>query len=250
MKKYLLLFLLLLLPVICASGEETCAHEWVAFNACTHGYLAEEVQFEPADKDGHQCILNVPESICLSCGSREYSGSAVSVKNRHAYLVKDWHEQNNGAEITITWVCSICAYERTETLTQEMILNGSGETCLHGGKCDVRHVGYMHEDGYLYDSGATVLPDLTKPDDAKRLFCEAVLARNGEMGIELSLVSRTYCSQCGRPSVKPMSWALQSFEEQWSGMGIYTEDAYLRVDMPQNLPYQLIDTLRQEAGAT
>lgn len=248
MKEFWILLIILLLPISLASGEEPCEHEWSCFEP-VYGYLAEEVQWTVMDDDCHECVLTVPESICTRCGTRQYSGSIHAIANRHAYFVSDWYDQHDGTKVTITWVCSLCKFERKETVLLETIIDGSGETCLLGGKCDVRRVGYMHEDGYLYDSGATVLPDFTLPNDAKRLFYEAVLAHNGEMGIELSLVSRTYCSQCGRPSVKPLSGALQSFEEQWSGMGVYTEDAYLQVDMPQNLPYQLIDQLRQEAAA-
>lgn len=248
MKKSWLMLLVLLLPLILASGEENCEHEWTAFNPYEHGYLAEEVQMAAMDDETHQCVLTVPERICMHCGAREYRGSVNSIANRHAYFVSDWCYQNEGAAIEITWACSLCKYERTATIELETVINGSGETCLHGGECDVRHVGYMHEDGYIYDSGVTVLPDLTKPDDAKRLFYEALLARNGEMGIELSLVCREYCSLCGRPSAIPIAGTLQSFSDQWNGLSVYTEDAYIQQDMPQNLPYQLIDQLRQEAA--
>lgn len=247
MKKCWILLLLLLLPLIVASGEN-CEHEWTAFNPYKHGYLAEEVKIIATDEESHQCIMTVPESMCARCDAREYKGSVIDIANRHAYFVSDWCYQDEGAAIEITWTCSLCEYERIETIPLQTIINGSGETCLHGGVCDAKNVGYMHEDGYIYDSGAAVLPDLTKPDDTKRLFYDALLAQNGETGIELSLVCREYCSLCGRPSVTLLSRSLQSFSDQWNGLSVYTEEAYLQRDMPQNLPYQLIDQLRREAA--
>lgn len=249
--KYVLriLPLIIFLSLIGGAGAEECEHVWTDFNPYVHGYAATDFQLEVEDEEFHQCIIRSPEKICVDCGARQYGESLSAVRNRHAFVVAEWRYQEEETVVMITWQCDLCGYLKTETALLDVILSGNADTCLLGGKCNAANRGNMYTDGHIYDSGVTLLRDGTKPNDDNRVVFPALLVDERGSDVMFTLVSRSYCSWCGRPSVNQLGDWSEHFEEDWSGLSIYTERKFLEMGMPSEMPYQLIDQLRAEAGA-
>lgn len=236
------MLLLLVSFAYCDAGKSEaadCTHVWEPYAQEIHGQIADEIVLSEVDPLFHVYMVRSPGSVCAVCGECEYS-PGTGVHAYHSYEVKQWRCAETGDEVTISWSCRVCSYERTEHTTLQAIVQGTEANCLLGGKCDGARTGYM-TDRQIITSG-----DRSNIVGEKEWFIALVYDPQAHTFL---YASRDYCPLCGKPKIFAPAFATTVFNENWSGLPIMTEEYFLTVDMPDNLPYQLIDQLRKEAGA-
>ena len=229
-----------------AAAEAVSAHEH-QWNVCSNveqeefPYLIELVEVTNVS---HAYMRYFPVKRCLTCDEIQYGGSASYAM--HSYVVQEYHFQQEKEMIVVTWKCKVCKYQHTEQCEVQLIKEGKMPICLLGGSCEA------NARGYLYDNGI-ILPEMmgnvpVEYSGSEKLLLHALIYN--EQNQSFLQGYRQYCPLCGRPRIESLSQPTTKFKEKWNGLPIMTEQYFLTVDMPQNLPYQLIDTLRQESGAT
>lgn len=238
--RLIVLFVLAVSVLLTGAAEENdaeaCPHSWVPYDQSEHGISQYKVILDRTDPDVHCFVGFYPSSVCEMCGACTYTNGGGS-EAHHAYRVTGCVYDDAGENVTITWLCELCSYERTECVTVQSILSGEHDTCLLGGACDERLISRYMLDGIVLNG--------TMPAEwlnAEREWFRAVIYDRETGGFMYE--SRKYCVVCGRPSVYD-DWAEYGpFRENWNGLPIMTLDYFLNVGVPQNMPYRLIDEIR------
>ncbi len=248
--KRIRLLLCLLVGMILSSqlcfAESSCEHIWIPYDQQAHGVLAEEVELFEVNTLSHSYMQRLPKEVCALCGERTYSGGSAP-ETPHAYTVTDWERTHEGKAVCITLTCGVCRYVYTYEVALQTLLEENGDNCLHGGTCDTRKSGYLYENGMiLFDTKGYFWPVGFEPGEK---VLEAMLIYDTAEHTFL-YTSRKYCPVCGKPRVSAVSKPQSEFDSDWNGMPIMTMDFFLTDGVPENLPYQLIDQLREEAAAT
>ena len=235
--------------LVCVSAEgpveDNCAHQWEPFNLTEHGYDPEMVHLVNVDAQRHKYMMPRPSSVCKLCGERLYQGEGTLSNDLHSYIVDEWHELIPGQSVFVTYKCAVCEYMHQVELSYQSICDGSAPSCLFGGACDQKAVGYMTTDGLVLPQGEWILP-AELADVEKRWDIAIVYDMQDKT---FCFTDREYCAVCGRPRIPETRQTTQVFYTNWNGLPIMTEEYFLEVDMPDNLPYQLIDNLRQATGS-
>ncbi len=245
---------LLLTFAVClgaAAEEPACEHVWIPYDKATHGVAEGEVTLSRADDFIHAYMFNPPEKVCVLCGERLNEvviGSAGH--DPHAYTVSQWALDEARGTVEITWCCGVCAYTHTAVLELQTILDGTADSCLYGGPCNMTQMRWadLHENGMLlFDARPTTLPWGLDPGEA--VVYEALIYDPEEQTFQVGV--RAHCAVCGRPMNRayPIFRPTTHFNTRDNGMRIMTEEYFLTDGVPKNLPYQLIDQLREEAAA-
>ena len=222
---------------ICASAENSspeCEHKWVLFTS----FLDMELTIEQNDDSSHNYVRSYPKEVCSLCGAYGDVWLASKESQPHAFELSGWSgtEEN----ITMHLKCHLCGYEKDWAMGLEAILTSGAAPCLHGGQCTRGDRGYM-------DTQGKIVPWTWSAEEQVRLV--AVLHNADEQTYQPA--TRHYCSVCGRPGYDDnlRNPPQTEFNESWNSLPIMSEADFLTVDMPDDLPYQLIDQLRKEAGA-
>lgn len=220
------------------SSTDACLHSWVPYDQAVHGTSQYKTILSRTDPDGHCFVGFYPANVCALCGACAYANGGGSYAY-HAYRVTGCVYDDAGENVTITWMCELCSYERTESVPVQSILAGEHDTCLLGGACDERMISrYMH-DGVILDG--------TMPAEwlnVEKEWFRAVIYDMETGGFMCE--TRKYCVVCGRPGVYDDGAEYGPFHEQWSGLPVMTLDYFLNAGVPQSMPYRLIDEIRSE----
>lgn len=222
-------------------GDGECVHQWEFADFSNYQTLLEQ---EPGNDKNHWLGHYGSREICGICG--EFNGYyRVSASGQsHAFVVTNCTESEADV-IEILFRCRMCEYERSENTLIQTILDGNADTCLLGGACSRNIVGYMNDKGMILPDSMVGVPANYDIGERER-FISVIYDPIDQTFL---FASRDYCPVCGRARVFAPSYPTPVFNESWYGLPIMTEEYFLTVDMPDNLPYQLIDQLRQEAGA-
>lgn len=241
--------IMVLLACFCVIGnakaDSDCLHKWTDFDYGKHGYDPEKVTLEFVDDEYHCYKQSVPTSVCEYCGERMYEGRATATSAVHSFQVKDWNLDADTDELSLCVECAVCKYVREEWCNVQHILEGKVQSCILGGKCDDQNSGYLNQQGSIIASGTWIVPPDFDMGEASGFV--AVVYDEEEKIYQFS--AREYCPLCGRPRAVLRGWRTPDFREEWDGLPVMSEEDFLTVGMPQDLPYQLIDQLRKEAGA-
>lgn len=221
---------------VCALAEDAapeCGHQWVLFTS----FLEMDQTIEQGNDSTHNWVRSYPKDVCALCGAYGDVWLASKTSQPHAFELAGW--SGEAESITMHLQCHLCGYEKDWTMGLEAILTSEAAPCLHGGQCTRGDRGYM-------DTQGKIVPWTWSAEEQVRLV--AVIYDADEQTFQP--VTRHYCSVCGRPGYDDTLQNPQTeFSESWHGLPIMTEEDFLTVDMTDNLPYQLIDQLRKEAGA-
>lgn len=222
---------------VLAEGTEmtgiVCDHEWVRY----YGSETIAANIEQCNETFHWKVRHVAEEVCKHCGEYGEILRATKSSQPHAYELADWSgtEEN----ISMRLQCHLCGFQKLIEIEYTAILNAEATPCLNGEPCVIGNRGYLNTQGKIVPWTDSVEEQVHLT--ALIYYAEEKLFRPA---------GRYYCYVCGRPdydeSVRPES----AFKENWNGFPIMTEEYFLTVDMPENLPYQLIDQLREEAQAS
>lgn len=218
-----------------------CSHQWKDVEDAA---LVASSRIEmKAENDVYHVIYRLkPDAVCTICGQIAYCGSGSYVV--HSYVVKEWAREEKGM-IRIVYECCVCYHVHEVRVELQVVYDGTAESCLYGGKCDLRNVGFMNDRGQVLSNLNISIPNVFETGDM--VWLSALIYDNAE-GTFL-FAGREYCPVCGRARISTRETPTTGFRDRYNGLPIMTEDYFLTVDMPDNLPYQLIDQLRQEAGA-
>ncbi len=248
-KKSILLSMTVILATLIVSFAESqngecdagkCVHQWETMDFSHYNTVVEQ---EVGDDERHWLGHYGSHETCSICGElNDYYRVSASGQS-HAFDVISC-KAFEGDEVEILFCCRMCEYERSERTTIQTIVDGTAETCLLGGACPRNIVGFMNDKGIILPDSMVGVP--TNYDIGERVWFNAVIYDADNRTFLFS--SRDYCPVCGRPRIFAPSYATPVFNENWNGLPIMTEEYFLTVDMPENLPYQLIDQLRKEAG--
>ena len=233
---FLLLILLLMLP---GAQSEECTHAWQDYSLTEHTYDETEPFLEPFDDDLHAVTRHFPQQECVLCGATQGFSSGSGWLESHSYEVKSWTYAEGEQAVTITWQCCQCAHEYTQTALIADIASGMYSNCLLGGACNENIIGYMDADGHI-------LPGRSEDETIIPLWTRVV--HNADMGVYL-LAYRVYCPKCGRPLLRAFSSSKDTEPLPWPDVDMVTEQEFLTIDMPANLPYQLIEQLLSQQPA-
>ncbi len=224
-------------------ADASCVHLWVPYSESINSVLPEEIELSEVTELTHMYMQWMPKEVCSLCGKRMYRGSSGS-EVPHSYTVTQWERIQEGRAVRITLNCGVCQYSYTYEVTVQTLLDGTGKNCLQGGLCDTHKEGYLFENGMiLFDTKGYQLPVDFEPGEAIRPM---VLVYDPDEQTFL-LTERSYCPTCGRPRTSRFSPQTE-FNSNWNGLQIMTMEYFLTNGVPENLPYQLLDQIRQEAG--
>lgn len=226
---------------VAIAQEISCEHQWIVEDK--EG-VQQKVELENVNDKYHLLITYSLKSVCSECGEQSFQNRNYTYMP-HSYLVEGWSFENDKCSVNVTWQCCICGHVLSEVISMNDVLAGSLEWCLYGGECENKLSGYLHKDGYILPEGGAYLPGGVEVNEKEYMI--AIIYDPNNMNFHFS--HRTYCATCGRPYRLSTSSPTPMFNENWNGLPIMTEEYFLTVDMPENLPYQLIDQLRKEAGA-
>lgn len=117
----------------------------------------------------------------------------------------------------------------------QSILGGQENDCLTGGACKDYYRGMMFSTGIeAADGGRT---------DSIVFSCIVAIPReNGLMDYNYGL--REYCVRCGRPVLRIWDTSYGAPKQEWEKANVLTEEEFASYNMPDDLPFQLIDNLR------
>lgn len=242
----LLILLLLIVGQCSAETEDACSHQWVPYDVDTHGILPDEIVLTDVDDLYHVYTWYRPSNVCVLCGEREIeSGSGPATP--HSYTVTGWEKDAEGYAVRITMTCGVCAYTYVQEIPLQTIRDGSGSSCLQGSACDTRRVGYLYENGLImsYVDSHNYPVDFEIGEEK-----QYVALLYGQEKNEYFLTSRVYCPVCGRPRNDGLRTMENGFSSNLNGVPVMEETYFLTDGVPENLPYQLFDRLRQEEIAT
>lgn len=220
---------------------EGCQHQWNDVYSARDEY-ATQIVLHTVDDSCHWYMERYASAICVICNELLYEGDAWIPAAQHSFVVRDMNLDVNN-DVRVTFVCAVCDYVREEVTALHQLLSGTNQECLLGGQCDPTKVAYLTEKGIILPEALGVVPHSFDAGD-KMLY--AVLVYNKDTQ-SFQLASRVHCAVCGRPRINGYQSPSTVFSERWNGLQIMTEDYFLELNMPDNLPYQLIDQLRQEA---
>lgn len=247
-KPYAAVYLALITVLLCCLGgsaETVCEHQWAAYDMETDGVMQEEVELGEITDEYHMYMRYYPLAVCELCGARQPTQLGSGSYAPHAYTVTQWQWMEERAAAEISLSCGVCQHTYTYELTVQALLAGDGDNCLHGGACDLRQVGYKYENGMILSAGG----ELGVPfgfEKGERIWDASLIYDPAEK--TFLFTSRSYCPVCGRPRTNNAFSPQTGFNPNWSGLPIMTMDYFMTKGVPENLPYQLIDHLRQEAA--
>ena len=234
----LCVLLLCMCCITCSVAENvTCAHSWTIITDYSTAFQGKETVVRQYDAQSHIIMYDMPTEVCSLCGETRGQGYGAGFTQIHSYKVKKWHFINEGSDVEIVFCCHICAYEFSETIALQEILDGSNELCILGGECAAEYVGSMYPEGIVQTSGFRT--------DAIS-FSGIVVVPCVENQCHYYLAERNYCPVCGRPRMQIFSILDEALMGKWEKWPCYDLPTFLSYDMPDELPYQLIDRLRSQ----
>lgn len=225
-----------------AEDVPVCRHKWGTSDFSDWEWFVEQ---EEDNQKSHWLAHYGAQEICSICGEFNGYNRVSAAGQTHVFDVIRCTPLE-GDSIEILFRCRMCEYERCEKTTVQTIVDGTSGSCLLGGECSQNVVGYMNDDGLILPN--SMVGELANFDIGEREWFISIIYDPANQ--TFLLASRDYCPVCGRPRFFSHSDATQIFNERWNGFPIMTEEYFLTVDMPNNLPYQLIDQLREEAQAS
>ncbi len=226
----------------CTLAEEQalCGHQWTDDTAVLASVSVKK-EIQAADDMRHIISRLYPVMICTECGEVVYGGTGAYAL--HSYTVKAWESYPNGT-VSIDYQCMVCMHTCTMLVERKMLFDSTSDYCLTGGACDIGESGYLNKEGQilseLHISGADA------EGWGEKAWFSALIYEPAEKTFLWG--ERVYCPLCGRPRVSTPELPTTYFDNRYNGLPIMTKEYFLTVDMPDNLPYQLIDQLRKEAG--
>lgn len=231
--------LLVSISMGCSLAERTsCEHSWTVFTEYADVFLTQEVEVQQYDSEMHAIVRSFPIEKCALCGEVRGQEHRASYMQIHSYKVDDWHFVNDGAGVEIQFGCHICGYELVEMAALQEILDGTNNLCLIGGECVDDYAGSMYPAGIEQTNGFrkdahsfTGVVEVPCSDDRSHYY----------------LAERSYCPVCGRPQMQIISMLDEGQRDEWGKWPCYDLPAFLSQNMPNNLPYQLIDSLRSQS---
>lgn len=222
---------------VCAEGDEEadsiCDHKW---ENVFHIESIEEC-IEQGDEEVHWLARYYPTMTCIYCGDYGTHIGGSKSGQPHAYELLEWYGGEESAIMLLQ--CHICGFQKQMEFEYDMILNAPKPPCLTGEPCTRRNRGEMNAQG-------KIVPWVKS--DEERVSMSALFYY--EEAQTYRPVGRHYCYLCGRPGYEETVRPAPVIKESWIGLTIMTEEEFFSVDMPNNLPYQLIDQLREEAQAS
>lgn len=226
--------LMLSIGVCCVAEDTACEHSWTLYTGYADDFLTQEAVIEPYDSETHTIIRAFPIEECSNCGEVRGQGYGAGYMQVHSYSVAGWQFVNEGMDVEIRFNCHICEYELTETVALQSILEGTETTCILGGECAANLAGSMYPEGIEQTNGFRT--------DAIS-FAGVVQVPCTEERSHYYLAERSYCPVCGRPQMQIFSIS-DALTAEWEKWPLYEADEFLSAEMPEELPYQLVDDLR------
>lgn len=253
MKKMMLILLLLLAVGLVVSAEESTwytweqlealqvmgipvaaeerEHDWREVGSGTQSqYVALLNQQQRVDMGDYHNMYTYSIYECRNCRSRQTMPQARA--EQHLYAVLSCERKKDAQDAyTVTYRCELCGHVRIDILYLADLAEAEGNeavTCLHGGACPMAGGKWLPWQGVLGVGYSEAAWDTTR-----------VLLEDGTEVI----ARRMDCWTCRRPFMKIVRDAKASAE--WPTM-TYAEFMSTSRD---DLPYQLIDQLREENKA-
>ncbi len=246
-KRWMALVFIFLIVGVCglANAEEKCIHQWVRYDEEKHGVLPTEISEPVIAETYHLYIWRSPTKVCELCGVRDLGEYGSGARVPHAYKVADWKKNEIGDAVQITLACGVCEYVHVYDISLQALLDGTAESCLLGGPCKKGTPGYQYENGLVM----YLVRRHPYPDDFYVGERESYTPQIYDPEAQTFLfASREFCPVCGRPQASNTYQPQVEYIESWNGLPIMTMEFFLTNGVPEGLPYQLIDQLRQEAG--
>lgn len=234
--------LVLALSLVALAFAESCEHEWIDYELQAYNYAGVEYGYEQHSADAHLMNMVIPSQICKNCGETSEEVMRAGTAEPHVYKVTAWKYTEDEQSVEITYTCSDCAYQRIDCIALETICQGTASSCLWGGQCDRSQLGFMYEGGVIRRF---------QSDRQDYIRFSGVIEGTYQDGTKgYVLATREYCLVCGRPQMSVSQTVAGEMPEEWNVMPVYTQEEFLTKDMPSNLPYQVIDQLKEKASAT
>lgn len=242
MKKKVFLLLGLVIILVCCTAAQAgetdeCEHQWE--NCLTGDFEYDELEatVEPIDEQMHSIRRVYPKEMCAKCGATQGCGYGAGKRQVHSYDLVKWEYINHNSEVVIFLRCRICEYDYVMIENVQNIIEGREDNCLLGGTCPDNLSGSMYAEGIAATDGSR--KDELRFSGVIEMPCE-----NGAN--QYYIAYRTYCPICGRPERHNTENVYGEMPESWKEWVLYTEEEFLKADMPDNLPYQLVDQLRAD----
>ncbi len=234
-----LCMLILCMSVSCSVAEDTtCVHDWTLIEDYDPIFQMQEPVVRPYDEQKHIIMYDRPTEVCSLCGATRGQGHGAGYTQIHSYTVEEWQTINGGADVAFEFCCNVCGYERAETIALQEILDGLNDSCLLGGVCAAEYVGSMYPEGIRPTRGSRT--DSITLSGVVEVPCT-------EDRSHYYLAERIYCPICGRPQMQVFSILDEARRDEWAKWTCYDLSTFLSMDMPENLPYQVIDSLRSQS---
>ena len=223
-----------------ASEGDVCDHQWVSCTTADFKFSELEPVIRVVNEDQHGTYRYYPTEMCELCGDTQGRGYGAGSWSVHSFSLVKWEYINHEQEVVIFLHCDICDYDRVIVSDVETILSGASDSCLLGGQCPKNLYGVMYPEGIsAVDSSRSVSEEIT--------FSGVIEVPCTGESSHYFIAYRSYCPICGRPERNNVKTSVGELPEAWFNYPMYTEEEFLTVDMPDNLPYQLIDLLRAKA---
>lgn len=238
---------MLVLPCMAMTGavsEEgsVCAHEWEHYSETRHGAAPVSIILEEATPEYHLYMRETPEAICRLCGAWSESCTRSGSYVPHAYTVQEWEYINDKMDVKFVMLCGVCGYRYEDTVETELICSGEAGSCLFGGICDQRKRAALYSSGLVLPAGDEAYPSEFAAGDKELLYA---LVYDPSAGT-FQPGYRVFCPACGKPRLQSDVAASERFEESWNGLPAMTPDYMLTVGVPEGLPYQMIEQIRND----
>lgn len=227
------LVLCLLLGTAAAYSEE-CPHSWHPCDLSQIDYAEISPEMIAVDDSSHMYLRKFPKEECTLCDATRGFSTAAGYLQPHSFSVEEWYRDNEN-NVFIFLKCHICEFQHEVHASVDTILAGTSETCLLGGACVNREGGSMYPQGIESTDG-------TRTDAI--VFTGIVETPCADGRSHLYLANRVYCPVCGQPELQLISdeETTHAYKDRYEH---YSTEAFLSTGMPQNLPYQVIDTIKK-----
>lgn len=254
MKKLLLILLLAFAVVISADAEDATvytpeqlealqvmgipmsaaerAHTWYEVGSGTNSQYAALLNAQQrVDMGDYHNVYTYSIYECSTCRSRQTMPKVRA--EQHLYAVLSCEKKKDAQDAyNVTYRCELCGHVRIDILYQAVLADAAGSdavTCLHGGACPMAG-GMWLTDGSERDVGYSVAVW-----EKTRVITED--------GTEV-IARRLDCWTCRRPFMQIVRDADASAAE-YADLPTMTYAEFMSPDERTDLPYQLIDQLRE-----
>ncbi len=216
-----------------------CKHEWrkEIVRKRTNSVTYQVLRQQTVDVGDYHAIYSYIMNECLLCGVCQVLPEIR--EEQHLYCVEEYDvDAANSDLVRITYRCELCAHVRIEPVLMSDLVSEAASAeaidCRHGAECPA--IGQYME----IEKGIQV-----RYDEWTWYLARVLVNENGQ---DIWKVARRLeCWTCRRPYMQVRT----EIDENWAdfdSLPTMTYEEFMSEER-DDLPYQLIDQLRKEAGA-